>query len=149
MAASSSRAARSWPSNSRPRAMTGSGTRSAPSSRSAPPEGPGVMTEVATVKDTYLAAFEAFERGGAGGSPGGLLGLRREAIARFAEQGFPTVRLEDWKYTSVAPIAATAFRFADGAFDSLPAEAIEALVVAQPVAHRPALVHRRHSAQRS
>src|SRR5260370_5684122 len=143
MAASSSRAARSWPSRSKPRATTGSGTRSASSSRSAPPEGPGAMTEVATVKDTYLAAFEAFERGGAGGSPGWLLRLRHEAIARFAEQGFPTVRLGDSKYTSVTPIAPTAFRLADGAFDSLPAEALEALVVREPVAHRLLLVSAR------
>ncbi len=107
------------------------------------------MTGVATVKDTYLAAFEAFERGGAGGGPGWLLRLRREAIARFAEQGFPTVRLEDWKYTSVAPIAATTFRLADGAFDSLPAEAIEALVVREPVAHRLVFVNGRYSAKLS
>src|SRR5262249_5108949 len=31
--------------------------------------------------------------------------LREDAFARFAELGFPTVRLEDWKYTNTSPIA--------------------------------------------
>lgn len=31
--------------------------------------------------------------------------VRREAIGRFAELGLPTTKLEDWKFTSVAPIA--------------------------------------------
>jgi Fe-S cluster assembly protein SufD len=107
------------------------------------------MTAVVTVKDRYLAAFEAFERAGAAGGPAWLLRLRREAIARFAEQGFPTVRLEDWKYTSVAPIASTAFRLADGAFDGLPDEAIEALVAREPEAHRLVFVNGRYSAKLS
>ncbi|MHC4493105.1 MAG: Fe-S cluster assembly protein SufD [Planctomycetota bacterium] len=33
--------------------------------------------------------------------------LRREARDRFAELGFPTTKLEDWRYTNVAPIART------------------------------------------
>jgi len=36
--------------------------------------------------------------------------LRRAAIARFAELGFPTTRDEEWQYTNVAPVARTAFR---------------------------------------
>jgi Fe-S cluster assembly protein SufD len=35
--------------------------------------------------------------------------LRREALARFAELGFPTERNEDWKFTSVAPLVRTPF----------------------------------------
>jgi len=37
--------------------------------------------------------------------PDWLVELRRNAIARFAEQGFPNPRLEDWRYTNVAGIA--------------------------------------------
>jgi Fe-S cluster assembly protein SufD len=46
-----------------------------------------------------------------------LADLRRSARARFEALGFPTTRLEDWKFTNVAPIASTAFRRAtpDGA----------------------------------
>jgi Fe-S cluster assembly protein SufD len=36
--------------------------------------------------------------------------LRENAFGRFAEQGFPTTRDEEWRFTNVAPIARTAFR---------------------------------------
>jgi Fe-S cluster assembly protein SufD len=36
--------------------------------------------------------------------------LRTSAIARFVQLGFPTTRLEDWKYTNVAPIGRLTFR---------------------------------------
>jgi Fe-S cluster assembly protein SufD len=36
--------------------------------------------------------------------------LRRKALDRFLELGFPTTRLEDWKYTNVAPIGRLTFR---------------------------------------
>lgn len=42
----------------------------------------------------------------------GLRSLKGEAFQWFAENGFPTVRSEDWKYTNVAPIAAAAWRVA-------------------------------------
>ena len=35
--------------------------------------------------------------------------LREEAFAIFSEQGFPTQKNEDWKYTNVAPIARESF----------------------------------------
>jgi Fe-S cluster assembly protein SufD len=68
------------------------------------------MTTVGTVKDQYLADFDRFERNGAARSPSWLRGLRQAAIARFAELGFPTVREEAWRYTSVAPVVERAFR---------------------------------------
>jgi Fe-S cluster assembly protein SufD len=43
---------------------------------------------------------------------------RESAIARFERLGFPTTRLEQWRFTSVAPIAERAFKLAtpnDGA----------------------------------
>ena len=36
--------------------------------------------------------------------------LRDKAAARFTALGFPTVRDEEWRFTNVAPIAATEFR---------------------------------------
>ncbi len=61
-----------------------------------------------TSKETFLAAFDELQRRGLTG-PAWLRERRGEAIARFAERGFPTPRDEDWKYTSLAPITATAF----------------------------------------
>jgi Fe-S cluster assembly protein SufD len=36
--------------------------------------------------------------------------LREAALARFADLGFPSTRLEDWKYTDVTPLARQIFR---------------------------------------
>jgi Fe-S cluster assembly protein SufD len=60
--------------------------------------------------DHYVAEQQGFaaERGS---DPGWLADLRAEAIARFAEIGFPSTRLEEWKYTNVAPIAKLPLRF--------------------------------------
>jgi Fe-S cluster assembly protein SufD len=57
----------------------------------------------------YVAEFEAFSANGAGKAPAWLREVRAAAIARFAELGFPTTRQEEWRFTSVAPIAETPF----------------------------------------
>ncbi len=62
-----------------------------------------------TTKETFVSAFRALEAGGSLGGPPWLRDLRRQAIARFAERGLPTPRDEEWKYTSIAPIAAAQF----------------------------------------
>ena len=45
-----------------------------------------------------------------GAGPAWLGALRASAYARFAALGLPTTRDEEWKYTSVAALARTAFR---------------------------------------
>ena len=59
--------------------------------------------------DHYLAAHRAFAGNGAKGAPAWLVALRARGLARFGEVGFPTTRLEDWRFTSVAPILETPF----------------------------------------
>jgi len=61
-------------------------------------------------RDSYRSTFEAFEKAAAAGAPSWLRSLRQEGIARFGELGFPSTKLEDWKYTNVAPLAKIAFR---------------------------------------
>ncbi|MCZ2390419.1 MAG: Fe-S cluster assembly protein SufD [Acidobacteria bacterium] len=51
------------------------------------------------------------------------LGLRERAFAHFAEKGFPSVRLEDWKYTNVSAIAAR-----DWQVGELPSEDVASLL---------------------
>jgi Fe-S cluster assembly protein SufD len=53
-------------------------------------------------------------RGLDGGAPEWLRRLRREGFERFLALGFPTTRVEDWKYTDVSEIARRAFRVAEG-----------------------------------
>ena len=67
------------------------------------------MTEVREYEDIYLASFARREKESAAG-PSWLSEIRQSAVHRFAELGFPTTQLEDWKYTSVAPIASVPFQ---------------------------------------
>ena len=52
----------------------------------------------------FVGAYRAFAANGASGAPPWLKEMRERAIARFAEVGFPTTRLEQWRFTSVQPI---------------------------------------------
>ena len=61
----------------------------------------------------YVSAFDDFRKVGAGSDLPWLTKLREDAFAQFAETGFPTPNVEDWRFTSVAPIAKTKFRLAE------------------------------------
>ncbi|MBI3449756.1 MAG: Fe-S cluster assembly protein SufD [Acidobacteria bacterium] len=54
----------------------------------------------------YPAAFDAFEKALLPSSLAWTGPLRRASIEAFRALGFPTTRDEEWRYTSVAPIAA-------------------------------------------
>lgn len=60
-------------------------------------------------QDLYFSNFAALEKRRAG-DPAWLRSIRRAAIDRFGELGFPTTRNEDWKYTSLAALARVQFR---------------------------------------
>lgn len=81
------------------------------------------MTKVADRTARYVADFEAFARNGASGAPAWLRELRQGAIARFSELGFPTTKQEEWRFTSVAPIADARFTLPHAARAPLPAPA--------------------------
>jgi len=68
--------------------------------------------------DRYLAEFERFRRERAG-EPAGLQALRRAAIERFADLGFPTLRQEEWRLTNVAPIVQGTFHWPQGDPDAV------------------------------
>jgi Fe-S cluster assembly protein SufD len=57
----------------------------------------------------YVEQFAAFSANGGAAAPGWLRDVRRAAIARFEALGFPTMKDEDWHFTSAAPIAEAAF----------------------------------------
>jgi len=69
------------------------------------------MTTATRETDAYSALFAARRPAG----PAWLDSLRREAIARFEELGFPTTEDEEWRHTSVLPIRET--RFEPGGYD--------------------------------
>jgi Fe-S cluster assembly protein SufD len=66
----------------------------------------------APVESSEMARAASRDFGSAlqGGEPPWLQKFRRDGFARFTDLGLPTVEREEWKYTSVAPIARLPFR---------------------------------------
>ena len=62
---------------------------------------------------THLETFTEFAKERAN-DPRWLRDLRDAGFARFSSVGFPTTRDEDWRFTSVAPIARTPFALPSG-----------------------------------
>ncbi len=61
------------------------------------------------MSDSYVEKFGAFAARIPTGNAGWVGKVRQHAIERFAALGFPTMRNEDWHFTSVAPIAESEF----------------------------------------
>jgi Fe-S cluster assembly protein SufD len=69
-----------------------------------------MTTAVRETYNAYLRLYQDFEKRVAGKSPAWLKTKRADAIRAFADLGFPNTHHEDWKYTSVAPIADGTFQ---------------------------------------
>ncbi len=84
------------------------------------------MSSLAREPDFYRSSFARLEESRRRGEPAWLRALRGEAMARFHELGFPTTKLEQWKFTSLAPLTRIAFRLPEpgaagaGAIDPSP-----------------------------
>ncbi len=72
-------------------------------------------------ENLYASAFRELLRQQSG-EPAWLRRVREDAFAEFDRAGFPTVREEDWKYTSTAPIARAAFTPSFGSVTALNGE---------------------------
>jgi Fe-S cluster assembly protein SufD len=59
--------------------------------------------------DPYWEKFEQLQENVSGREPSWLSAVRKAAISRFAEMGFPTLKDEDWRFTNVAPITKLGF----------------------------------------
>jgi len=68
-----------------------------------------MSTQTVQPQEGYLEAFAEFERDAAAG-PSWLTPLRKAAISRFREVGFPTRHDEEWRFTNPAPLANTQFQ---------------------------------------
>src|SRR5882724_6379483 len=67
-----------------------------------------IQTQHTQATDPY---WETFERANlAARHPSWLFPIRKAAMSRFAELGFPTTHHEDWRFTNVAPIARLPFK---------------------------------------
>ena len=89
------------------------------------------MTAVKETPSIFLSHFARLQEKLGRDGDAWLNKIRKDAIGRFAELGFPTTRLEEWKYTSVAPIARIPFQAAELRWDGLAEERLAEL----PLAH--------------
>src|SRR5258706_5824941 len=62
--------------------------------------------------DRLVGSYHAWATNGASGVPAWLKDLREGGITRFGDLGFPNMKQEAWRFTSVAPIAEGAFELA-------------------------------------
>ena len=69
-----------------------------------------MITEIVSRENSYQLAFRALQESQQDERVGWLQRLRANAMERFAELGFPSVKDEEWKYTNVAPLAAIDFK---------------------------------------
>src|SRR5882672_8968199 len=69
-----------------------------------------MVTEVKQKENLYQEAFRALQESGGVESSSWLHRLRENAIERFMELGFPSVKEEEWKYTNVAAIVRADFQ---------------------------------------
>jgi len=63
-----------------------------------------MMTSLIRLKGSQIAEIPALLKDLTGPEPAWLVRSREEALVRFSEKGFPTIRQEDWKYTSLEPV---------------------------------------------
>jgi len=68
------------------------------------PDEPDSKDTIAEIRSQFLECVSSREEG-----PGWLALVRKNALERFLDKGFPTTRDEDWRFTSVAAIASTSF----------------------------------------
>ena len=68
------------------------------------------MTQLAEEKLTYLSNFSRIEKQAGGIGRMWLDQMRKSAMDRFAEVGFPTTKQEEWRFTNVAPLARIPFK---------------------------------------
>lgn len=65
--------------------------------------------------DTWVSDFAAREQSLTGAGVPWLAAMRKRALDRFAEEGWPTTRLEDWHHTSLALLEQQSFAAAQPA----------------------------------
>jgi Fe-S cluster assembly protein SufD len=104
--------------------------------------------EVINGTDPYLRNFARFEN--QTNQPAWLFLLRKAGIVSFAEQGFPTLKDEDWRFTNVAPIANLPFRpMLDGARDQNAAKMLPGAVFSKLAGSRLVFVNGHFAAELS
>ena len=86
--------------------------------------------------ERLVGSYHAWAANGASRAPAWLKNLREGGLARFGDLGFPNMKQEAWRFTSVAPIAETTFELANPAAP-LPSRAeLEPFLLGDVAPHR-------------
>ncbi len=101
------------------------------------------MTQRPGLGERFVAEYEAAKGGLPGGGLDWLPALRGAALARFAAAGLPTQRSEEWRYTSLAPLARLAFAPARATLNGVAASVLPWLLPEAAGAHRLVFVNGR------
>lgn len=107
------------------------------------------MVDARETKETYLSHFQRITERAGNGQGAWLPPIRKAAMARFTEMGFPTIRDEEWRYTNVAPIADRAFEPACAANGHVRRSDVQALHFADTVENLVVFVNGRYAAELS
>jgi Fe-S cluster assembly protein SufD len=62
------------------------------------------MNKTIDIKDWYISNFGEFEKRLNGGRESVIHKKRKEALSNFSRLEFPTIKDEEWKYTSISPL---------------------------------------------
>lgn len=62
------------------------------------------MEKTIDIKDWYISGFGEFEKRLNGGKDNFIHEKRKAALTNFSKLEFPTIKDEEWKYTSIAPL---------------------------------------------
>jgi len=68
------------------------------------------MDNILNIKKWYLDNFEIFQNSLNGESLKPINQLRKDAMAKFSELSFPTIKDEEWKYTNITPLFKHSFK---------------------------------------
>lgn len=71
------------------------------------------MNENLELKNSYINTFKSFEESLNGESLLPVHQIRKDAISKFSELNFPTLKDEEWKYTNLTPLLNFSFKQAN------------------------------------
>jgi Fe-S cluster assembly protein SufD len=100
-------------------------------------------------KEQYATAFKSTLTSSGKPTPAWLNALREAGMSSFKSLGFPTLKNEDWKYTSLEPLAAQNFASANGEARSVRGEEIFDRSMIDREAPRLVFVNGRYAAELS
>lgn len=102
------------------------------------------MTTEQTPGAPYLAQFAQVKAKLPGRRLSWLKDLRQGAIERFVSLGFPTLKIEEWKYTSLSPLTKTVFGPASQEANGRAEEGLRRFLLGEQPCHRLVFVNGRH-----